>query len=588
MVGRIVPEVLKVLFMHNRNGGVTADKILQDPTRNKDAAFTRTERVRLGLSGLLPPAVLTIEQQIASELEHIFSKSEPLEQYIGLIALLDRNETLFYRVLVENLERLTPIIYTPTVGLACEQYSHIFRRPRGLFLSPDDRGRIAEILKTLHEREIRLIVVTDNERILGLGDQGAGGMAIPIGKLALYSVGAGIHPSHCLPVSLDVGTDNEALLQDPLYLGYRGRRLRGEAYESLVEEFVQAVKEVFPDAVLQWEDFKKANAFRLLERYASRLPSFNDDIQGTAAVTLAGVFAGLRMVGKPLREQRFLLAGAGAAGVGIGRLLHRAMMADGLSENDARRRILFFDSSGVVREDRAGLEIHKRALALRREDWKTLQLSEEAGASLEKVVLAFHPTVLIGTTGQPGDFTPEIIRGMAQHCQRPMIFALSNPTSKAECTPAEALEYSEGRALVATGSPFEPVKFAGRTHVIGQCNNVFIFPGVGLGALISRANRITDSMFLAAAKALAEFTRAQETSDSVLYPNLRNLRAASRLVAFAVARTACEEGVCNSWSDAELKDRTEEFCWFPDYETLNINGASPARRSSARWSRIPA
>lgn len=588
MARRTVPEALKVLSMHNGNGGATADKILRDPTRNKGAAFTRSERVQLGLAGLLPPAVLTIKQQTASELEHIFSKSEPLEQYIGLIALLDRNETLFYRLLVENLERLTPIIYTPTVGLACEQYSHIFRRPRGLFLSPDDRGHIAEILKTLHEREIRLIVVTDNERILGLGDQGAGGMAIPIGKLALYSVGAGIHPSHCLPVSLDVGTDNAALLQDPLYLGYRGRRLRGEAYESLVEEFVQAVKEVFPDAVLQWEDFKKANAFRLLERYASRLPSFNDDIQGTAAVTLAGIFAGLRMIGKPLREQRFLLAGAGAAGVGIGRLLHRAMMADGLSDNDARRRMLFFDSTGVVHEDRAGLEVHKRALALRREDWKTMNLSEEAGTSLEKVVLAFHPTVLIGTTGQPGDFTPEIIRGMAQHCERPMIFALSNPTSKAECTPAEALEYSEGRALVASGSPFEPVKFAGRTHVIGQCNNVFIFPGVGLGALISRASRITDSMFLAAAKALAEFTRAQETSDCVLYPNLRNLRAASRLVAFAVARTACEEEVCNRWSDVELNERIEEFCWFPDYETLNIDGVAPARRSSARSSRIPA
>jgi malic enzyme len=561
--------------MHHRNRGVS-DEILRDPTKNKDAAFTRSERVRLGLGGLLPPAVLTIEQQLAGELEHIFSKNEPLEQYIGLVALLDRNETLFYRLLVENLERLTPIIYTPTVGLACERYSHIFRRPRGLFLSPDDRGQIAQILRNLRERDIRLIVVTDNERILGLGDQGAGGMAIPVGKLALYSVGAGIHPSHCLPISLDVGTDNAALLQDPLYLGYRGRRLRGEAYESLVDEFVQGVKEVFPDAVLQWEDFKKANAFRLLERYAAQLPSFNDDIQGTAAVTLAGIFAGLRIVGQALRKQRFLIAGAGAAGVGIGRLLHRALMSEGLSDNDARQRMLFFDSTGVVHEDRPTLEMHKRELALRREDWKTLGLTEHLSASLEKVVLAYHPTVLIGTTGQPGDFTPAIIQGMAQRCERPMIFALSNPTSKAECTPAEALLHSNGRALVATGSPFEPVIFKGRTHVIGQCNNVFIFPGVGLGALISRANRITDAMFLAAAKALAQFTHSQTISETQLYPSLRNLRAASRLVASAVARVACEEQQCGSFTDAELNTRFEEFCWFPDYETPVGSGESLA------------
>ena len=568
--------------MNKGNGVLPADEILRNPAKNKDAAFTRSERVRLGLAGLLPPAVLTIEQQLAIELEHIFSKSEPLEQYIGLVALLDRNETLFYRLLVENLERLTPIIYTPTVGLACERYSHIFRRPRGLFLSPDDRGQIAQILKTLRERDIRLIVVTDNERILGLGDQGAGGMAIPVGKLALYSAGAGIHPAHCLPVSLDVGTDNAALLQDPLYLGYRGRRLRGEAYEGLVEEFVQAVSQVFPDAVLQWEDFKKANAFRLLERYASRLPSFNDDIQGTAAVTLAGIFAGLRIVGKPLRAQRILLAGAGAAGVGIGRLIHRALMTEGLNANEARERMLFFDSAGVVHEDRPNLEIHKRNLASRREDLKKLGLSEEQERSLEKVVGAFQPTVLIGTTGQPGDFTPTIIRSMSRHCERPMIFALSNPTSKAECTPAEALQYSEGRALVATGSPFEPVAFNGQTHVIGQCNNVFIFPGVGLGALISRASRITDLMFLAAAKALANFTQTQESSSPILYPSLRNLRTVSRFVATAVARTAQAEGLCENFTDAELNDRIEEFCWYPDYDNPQGDDISQAPVGAGR------
>lgn len=572
--------------MDTENGGAinwqATPEILRDPTKNKDAAFSHSERLRLGLAGLLPPAVLTIEQQLASELEHIFSKSEPLEQYIGLIALLDRNETLFYRLLVENLERLTPIIYTPTVGLACERYSHIFRRPRGLFLCPDDHGQIARILKNLRDRDIRLIVVTDNERILGLGDQGAGGMAIPIGKLALYSVGAGIHPSHCLPVSLDFGTDNAELLQDPLYLGYRGRRLRGDAYESLVEEFVQAVKEVFPNAVLQWEDFKKANAFRLLERYASLLPSFNDDIQGTAAVTLAGILGGLRITGGRLREQRFVLAGAGAAGVGIGRLLHSALMADGLNGEEARRRMLFFDSSGVVHRERPGLEVHKRQLALRGEDCRALGLAEPSGLSLEDVVLGFHPTVLIGTTGEPGDFTAAIIHGMAQHCERPMIFALSNPTSKAECTPSEALRYSEGRALVATGSPFEPVLLDDEIHVIGQCNNVFIFPGVGLGALISGAKRITESMFLAAARALAEFTSAREMDHEALYPNLRDLRAVSRSVAFAVAQTAPGDGLCTGFKEEELKSRIDEFCWFPHYEALGINDFPLAIRSTDR------
>ncbi len=543
--------------------------MLRDPSQNKDAAFTRGERRKLGIEGLLPPAVLTIQQQVAMELEHIFQKRDPLEQYIGLIALLDRNEVLFYRLLVENLERLTPIIYTPTVGLACQQYSHIYRRPRGLFLCPDDRGQIAQRLRNFSHQDIRLIVVTDNERILGLGDQGAGGMAIPIGKLVLYSAGAGIHPALTLPISLDVGTDNSALATDPYYLGYRGRRLRGPEYDSFVEEFVRAVKNVFPRALLQWEDFKKANAFRLLSRYAGRLPSFNDDIQGTSAVTLAGILSGLRLIGRPLREQRVLLAGAGAAGVGIGRLLRTALLADGLTEAEARQRQVFVDSGGLVWEGRLDLEEHKREVALRKDDMAAVGFSSPPPDSLELLIRAVRPTILIGTTGQPGDFTPNALRAMADHCERPIILPLSNPTSKAECTPSEALQHSDGRALVATGSPFDPVMFQGQKHVIGQCNNAFVFPGVGLGVLLSEASRVTDSMFLAAARALAEFTITHSAGENCLYPSLRDLRAASRLIAFHLARTAREEGFGQGLDDQALHAAIEEFCWFPEYPEAN-------------------
>jgi malic enzyme len=541
------------------------EQILRDPSHNQDSAFTFAARARLGLTGLLPSAVLKIEDQVEIELEHIFSKSEPLEQYIGLIALLDRNETLFYRLLIEHIERLAPIIYTPTVGLACQRFSHIFRRPRGLFISPNDRGQIAQCLRNCGKRDIRLIVVTDNERILGLGDQGAGGMAIPVGKLALYCAGAGIHPSYCLPVSLDVGTDNPALLNDRLYLGYRARRLRGDAYDALIEEFVTAVKAVFPRALLQWEDFKKANAFHLLERYEEKLPSFNDDIQGTAAVTLAGVFAGIRLLEQGLTEQRFLIAGAGAAGVGIGRLIRSALVAEGLYDLEARRKLVFMDSNGLVHEARPDLENHKREFALRAADAATMGFTAALPRGLEEVIHCFRPTVLIGTTGQPGDFTPDVIRAMARYSQRPLIFALSNPTSKAECTPAEALHNSEGRALVATGSPFEPVIFNGRRYVIGQCNNVFIFPGVGLGILLSNAARVTDSMFLAAAHALARFTLVQKKEEPALYPGLSDLRAVSRVIALTVAQTARDEHVSPAQSDSELETALEKFCWFPHY-----------------------
>lgn len=541
------------------------EQVLRDPTLNKDAAFTQAERKHLGLEGLLPPHVLTIQQQVAMEMEHICLKSDPLEQYIGLIALLDRNETLFYRLLIENLERLAPIIYTPTVGLACQKFSHIFRRPRGLFICPADRGQIAQRLANFRHRNICLIVVTDNERILGLGDQGAGGMAIPVGKLILYSAGAGIHPSLCLPVSLDVGTDNPALLEDPFYLGYRGRRLRGAEYDSLVEEFVRAVKHVFPHALLQWEDFKKANAFRLLERYRERLPSFNDDIQGTAAVALAGVLAGLKLTGRPLREERFLFVGTGAAGVGIGRLIATALRNDGLDTHEIRLRQLYLDSRGVVHAGRTDLEAHKRSVAWPADALRAAGFRDPLPTTLDQVIEAFKPTVLIGTTGQSGDFTPAALRALATHCERPLVFPLSNPTSKAECTPAQALEHSDGRALVATGSPFEPVTWAGRKHVIGQCNNAFVFPGIGLGVLISEASRVSDALFLAAAKALAEFTVTQESWNGSLYPSLRHLRQISQKIGFKVAQTARDEGMGRMLDDEALDITLREFMWLPEY-----------------------
>ncbi len=543
------------------------EQVLRDPMQNKDAAFTLEERRQLGLDGLLPAAVQSIEQQVALALENIFAKSDPLEQYIGLIALMDRNETLFYRVLLENLERLTPIVYTPTVGQACQRYSHIYRRPRGLFITPEDRGHIVQRLRNFSERDIRLIVVTDNERILGLGDQGAGGMGISIGKLILYTVGAGIHPAHCLPVSLDVGTDNAALLEDQFYLGYRARRLRGADYDSFVEEFVEAVRTVFPHALLQWEDFKKGNAIRLLERYAGRLASFNDDIQGTAAVTLAGVFSGLNSLQQPIREQRFLLVGTGAAGVGIGQLLKTALQADGLNASAAQRRLLFLDSGGLVVSSRSDLEKHKRSVAWQPEELASAGFASPLPHRLEEVIEIFRPTVLIGTTGRAGEFTPAALRALAKHCQRPLIFPLSNPTANTECTPTEAIQNSDGRALVATGSPFEPVLFGGRKHVIGQCNNAFIFPGVGLGALIARVGRVTDSMFLAAAKTLADFT-GQTDCAGALYPSLNHLRAISRAIGFKVAQTARDEGIGRSYTDEALNAELDRFIWYPDYANM--------------------
>jgi malic enzyme len=540
-------------------------RLLSHPLFNKDAAFSAEERAAFGLGGLLPQRIATIDEQVQLELQRIERKTDDLERYIGLAALHERNETLFYRVLVQNLEALMPIVYTPVVGRACQEFSHILRRYQGLWLTPADADRLPELLANAPYRDVRLIVVTDNERILGLGDQGAGGMGIPIGKLALYCAGAGIHPSLTLPISLDVGTDNQALIDDPLYMGHRAPRLRGEAYDAFVESFVQAVTHVFPHALLQWEDFKQYNALRLQERYRRRLASFNDDIQGTAAAVVAGVLAALRVTGRPLAEQRFVFLGAGAAGIGISRLVALAMRVEGVSEAAIRRAIVQLDSKGLIHLGRPGLEASKREFALTPEVLAAYGLSADGRHDLESVVARVRPTVLVGTSAQPGSFSEGVVRAMAEHVERPLVLPLSNPTSHSEAKPEDILRWSAGRALVATGSPFAPVHLDGRVHVPGQANNAFIFPGMGLGAIVSEAREVTDAMFLAASRAVARSVSAERLQQGALFPPVSELRTVSRAVALAVVREARDAGLGRGLRDEQIEPSVDALMWFPDY-----------------------
>ncbi len=554
---------------------LTGYALLNDPALTKDSAFTTQERARFGLDGLLPPAVTTIEDQVRRAHAHIERKNTPLGKYIGLSALQARNETLFFRLLCDFIETYMPVVYTPTVGEATQMFSRIYRRPRGVWITPDDRGRVRQLLANARTPDVRLIVVTDNERILGLGDQGAGGMSIPIGKLNLYSAAAGIHPTLTLPVSLDVGTDNRVLLEDDLYVGWRHPRLRGAAYDELVEEFVEAAAALWPNAVLQWEDFKKGNAFRLLETYRNRIPSFNDDIQGTAAVAVAATMAAARARGERLSDQRIVILGAGAAGVGIASQLRHALVRDGMDVDVCASRIAVLDSRGLLRNTDGISDAYKRPFAMQADLAAELGLDGTPAPDLLRVVRVFKPTVLIGTSGQPGVFTREIAEEMQKHCARPAIFPFSNPTAMSEASPADLLSWTDGAALIATGSPFDPVRHAGRTIRVAQGNNVYVFPGVGLGAIVSRASRITPEMFVAAAETLAGMLGAEDLAEGALFPPLTELRSISRAIGLSVARTAMEQGFAPEVLEEELTRRMDHSMWWPEYPVIELEEEPP-------------
>jgi malic enzyme len=544
--------------------------LLKNPSTNQGTAFSHEQRKELRIRGLIPHRVTPIEDQVKIALEQNRMVSNNLGRYIQLAALHDRNEVLFYRVLVENMAELMPIVYTPTVGEACQKFSHIFRTARGLWLTPDDVDDIPEILQNSPYKDIRLIVVTDNERILGLGDQGCGGMGIPIGKLALYVAGAGIHPSKCLPISLDVGTNNPDLLEDPLYMGYRKRRLTGDAYFDYVEKFVQAVKEAFPRAIIQWEDFAKDRAFTLLEKYEKRIPCFNDDIQGTASVTLGGIFGGLRITKERISDQRIVFIGAGEACTGIARLVSSAMRNEGADAKTIKRALVAFDSKGLLHSGREISEVFKREFALSKEVMDHYGLDPHSELSPVEVIRAVKPTILIGATAQPGAFTQEMVEEMAKHVDRPIIMPLSNPNSKSECSPNEAIEWTDGRAIVATGSPFPDVEHKGNRYIIGQGNNVFIFPGVGMGAIVSEAREINNDMFEIASATMADCVRPERLDYAAIYPHQDELREVSFRIACAVVKYAKDNNIGRNIPDEKIEDTVRAATWFPDYVPVRL------------------
>ncbi len=530
--------------------------LMRDPTLNKGTAFSDAERDAYGLRGLLPPHVATIEEQEERVIENLNRLQVPLNKYVALEALQDRNETLFYRVVSNHIDEMMPIIYTPTVGQACQEFGHIFRRSRGMYVTAADRGNIERVLNHWPTAEVDIIVITDGERILGLGDLGASGMGIPIGKLSLYTACAGIHPARCLPVVLDVGTNRESLRNDPLYLGMRQARLNGPDYDALVEEFVMAAQAVFPGVLIQFEDFANHHAFALLERYRRRVPCFNDDIQGTAAVTLAGLMSAVRVTGKKLADNRFLFLGAGEAATGIAELISAAIADEsGMSVAEARKRCYLFDSKGLVVASRTDLVEHKLHFA-----HDHAQVTDFS-AAIEQL----KPTGIIGVAANGGAFTEKVLRTMAKLNERPIIFALSNPTSKSECTAAQAYEGTDGRALFASGSPFANVSFGGKTFVPRQGNNSYVFPGIGLGAIVSRTREVTDEMFLAAARSLALQVSEADLAQGALYPPLSTVRGVSAHIAAAVAEVAYARGLAGKSRPADVLADVKAAMYVPEY-----------------------
>jgi malate dehydrogenase (oxaloacetate-decarboxylating)(NADP+) len=534
----------------------TGVDLLHEATLNKGTAFTEEERGALGLEGLLPPYVNSLETQVIRVMENFHKKPNDLEKYIYLMSLLGRNETLFYRVVMDKIEEMMPIVYTPTVGRACQEYGHIFRRPRGIFISSKDKGRVIDVLRNWPNKDVRIIVVTDGGRILGLGDLGANGMGIPVGKLCLYTACAGVYPGLCLPVTLDVGTNNEELLNDVLYVGVRQHRLSREPYDDLVEEFIIAVQELYPRVLIQFEDFATQNALRLLNKYRDRVCTFNDDIQGTGAVGLAGLYSALRIVGGKLRDQKILFLGAGEAGIGIGKIISSALVADGLSEKEARRRCWFVDSKGLVVKSRSDLAEYKLPYA---QDYEHLR-------DFLSAVKSLRPTVIIGASGQSKAFNQSVLEAMAVYNQRPIVFAMSNPTSKAECTAEEAYTWTDGRAIFASGSPFAPVTFKGKTYVPGQANNAYAFPGIGLGIIACEAMSVTDEMFSVAAKALADAVSEADLAQGRIYPPLTKIKEVSAAIATAVAEVAYNQGLARKPKPDDISAYIKSQMYDPKYQ----------------------
>jgi malate dehydrogenase (oxaloacetate-decarboxylating)(NADP+) len=527
---------------------------LNNPETNKGTAFTEEERERFGLRGLMPSGVSSPAVQQERAMANLRRKAYDIERYVFLLALQGRNERLFYQLVLKHIDELLPLIYTPTVGQACQEFAHIFRQPRGFYITPDDRGHISEIMQNWPDQDVRMIVVTDGERILGLGDLGANGMGIPIGKLGLYTACAGIHPRQCMPVMLDVGTNNQTLRDDSLYLGVKRPRLRGDAYNALVDEFVSAVQQRFPSALIQFEDFLTPNAYALLNRYRDQVLCFNDDIQGTAAVALAGVLAAARITGTAFRDTRILFLGAGSAATGIADLIQAAFIKAGLDRKSARQRLWFVDRGGLVVKSCSGLAPHNLPYA-----------HDFANLPFDEAIRQIKPHVLIGATGAPGVFSEEIVRLMASVNERPVIFALSNPTSKAECTAEQAYSWSEGRAVFASGSPFDAVEYKSRTFKPGQGNNAYVFPGIGLGAIACQAKSISDDMFLEAARVLAELVSEADIAAGTIYPPLADIRRVSLAIAVAVAEKAWQQGLARCERPVDVEAMIASLMYDPNY-----------------------